>query len=274
MSGAGNDFIVLDGEQFAVVEAGFASWVRRICTRGLSVGADGVLVVEPSGPGRVRVRFFNPDGSAAFCGNGSRCAARFAAARGMVDGPMVLETDAGEVPARIDGEHVVLTLPCPVDAGERVVDWDEGRLRGRLVQAGVPHFVVKDEETGGAPLEHWGPAVRKHTLFGARGVNADLLTPLDDARLALRTWERGVEAETLACGSGAVAAAFTARLTSGGRRFQVIPASGVPLQVSFPDEPAGPAPALLEGDARFVFECEPCDEAVQGFPELADGRYS
>lgn len=270
MSGAGNDFIVLDGWQYAVVEADFASWSRRVCARGLSVGADGVLVVEPVGSGRVRVRYFNPDGSPAFCGNGSRCAARFALARGMVDGPMVLETDAGEVPARVAGDRVVLTLPSPIDAGERFVDWDGGRLRGRLVQAGVPHFVVHHEDAAGEPLQRWGPAIRRHPAFGPLGVNANLLTTLDDSRIALRTWERGVEAETLSCGSGAVAAAFVARLASGGRRFQVIPASGVGLQVSFPQEPAQPARVLLEGDARFVFECELSDEAVQGFPEIPE----
>ena len=272
MSGAGNDFVVLDNDQFAVVDSGFTSWVRRVCARGLSIGADGVLVGSAAGSGRVRVLFFNPDGGAAFCGNGSRCAARFAAARGMAGDRMILETEAGEVPARVIGGRVALTLPFPVDSGERVVDWDGGKLRGRLVQAGVPHFVVRTDDAGGAALERWGPAVRRHPEFGPRGANVNLLAPLGEGRLALRTWERGVEAETLSCGSGAVAAAFAARLTNGGRRFRVIPASGVPIEVTFPEDSAQPAGVVLEGDARFVFECEPHEEAVEGFPESPGER--
>lgn len=95
MSGAGNDFVVLSSAAAAAVPGGFRSWVRRVCRRGLSVGADGVLVLERMGPGVVRMDFYNPDGSEAFCGNGSRCAARYAALEGWVKGPMRLRTSIG-----------------------------------------------------------------------------------------------------------------------------------------------------------------------------------
>jgi diaminopimelate epimerase len=153
MSGAGNDFLVLDVEQSRRVEGQLAAWVRRVCRRGLSIGADGVLLVEPAGPDRVRVRFFNPDGSPAFCGNGSRCAARFARERGFAGPAMTLETEIGELSAEVLGERVRLTLPAPRDAGVRTVEWEGGRLVGRSIRAGVPHFVVWCESVVGAPLE-------------------------------------------------------------------------------------------------------------------------
>ena len=134
MSGAGNDFILLDGEQFRHVEPRFTQWVRRICRRGLSVGADGVVVVDGAGDGRARARFFNPDGGEAFCGNGTRCAARFAAWRGMAPARMVLETLVGDVPARVTDERVELRLPPPVDHGDHIVEVEGERHRGRLVR--------------------------------------------------------------------------------------------------------------------------------------------
>src|SRR5262245_20647565 len=118
MSGAGNDFLVLDAAAWESVPDDRAAWVRAVCRRGLSVGADGVLVVAPALPGRVRVVFFNPDGVEAFCGNGSRCAARYALLRGMTnDAAMTLATAAGDVPAVVDGATVRLTLPPPRDLG-------------------------------------------------------------------------------------------------------------------------------------------------------------
>ena len=272
MSGAGNDFIVLDAEQFRHVEPGFTAWVRRICRRGLSVGADGVLVVETTGTDRVRVRFHNPDGSAAFCGNGSRCAARFAASRELAGTTMVLETAAGELPARVIGEQVELTLPPPVDAGEHHVELSGGELRGRIIRAGVPHFVVPTDDIEGAPLAQWGPALRLHPLFGPEGTNVDLVMSHHDGSCSLRTWERGVEGETLACGSGAVAAAYAERQAGGEETIRVIPASGVPLEVTLPGPPASPSEAILKGDARFVFEGRPSEEATHGFTDRSSGH--
>jgi len=266
MSGAGNDFLVLDAEAARRVEGQLAAWVRRICRRGLSVGADGVLVVEPAGTDRVRVRFFNPDGSPAFCGNGSRCAARFARERGFAGETMTLETEIGDLPAEVLGERVRLTLPPPRDAGRRGLEWNDERIEGRSIDAGVPHFVVWTDTVAGAPLHRWGPRVRRHPVFGADGTNLDLVARRPDGGLALRTWERGVEGETLACGSGAVAAAFAARLEGGPERVTVLPASGVPLTVTLAGPAAAPIRAILEGDARFVFEGRPGPDATRGFP--------
>jgi diaminopimelate epimerase len=257
MSGAGNDFVVLGADAAALLRDRDADWISRLCRRRLSVGADGVLLVERIGPDRVRVEFRNPDGSPAFCGNGSRCAARFARLRGLAGASMVLETSVGEVPAVVDGDRVRLTLPVPRDGGEATVDVRGVQLVGRRISAGVPHFVVEAEEPDRAPLDSWGPVVRRHPVFGAEGTNLDLVGRTAGGVLAIRTWERGVEGETLACGSGALAAAFHLRpAREPGETVRVTPASGIGLTVTFPGPPDRPEAAVLEGDARVVFEGE------------------
>jgi diaminopimelate epimerase len=265
MSGAGNDFLLLGPEQSGRVEGGLEAWIRRVCRRGLSVGADGVLFVEPAGSGRVRVRFHNPDGGMAFCANGSRCAARFARLRGWTGDSLVLDTAIGEVPARIDGERVKLVLPAPRDGGRATIALENESVSGRRIAAGVPHFVIPVDSTEAAPLERWGPALRRHPSFGPGGTNVDLLAHEEAGRLSVRTWERGVEGETLSCGSGAVAAAFAARLDGEDERLLLLPASGVPLEVGLPGPREAPEAAVLVGDARWIFEAELGREATDGF---------
>jgi diaminopimelate epimerase len=252
MSGAGNDFIVLDPEGASLVGADLAGWARGVCRRGVSVGADGVLVVGPAGTGRASVRFLNPDGSGAFCGNGSRCAARFAALRGMTGPSLVLETVSGDVPAEVAGEEVRITVPAPEDRGPLVFEKGGEPIEGRLVLAGVPHFVVFVADVRAAPLASWGPWLRSHPCFGPEGTNVDVVERRSDGALGIRTWERGVEGETLACGSGALAAARAAAAdASVARGVRLLPASGIPLTVDLGREP-GRTPAVLAGDARIV----------------------
>jgi len=261
MSGAGNDFIVLDREAAAGLAGEPETWAQKICRRGVSVGADGVLIVEPLGEDRVRVLFHNPDGSAAFCGNGSRCAARFARLRRMAGDSMVLETLAGAVPATLSADRVRLELPGPEDRGPVTLALAGESLTGRWIVAGVPHFVVEVPSVADAPLARWGPAARRHSHFGAAGVNVDVVQRLAGERLAMRTWERGVEGETLACGSGAVAAGFVERIARDARRVEILPASGSTLDVAFPS----PSIVSLGGDARIVFEGTIHPEALCDF---------
>lgn len=261
MSGAGNDFLVVDGEAARSLGGAFVPWIRAVCRRGLSVGADGVLVVEISAPGRVRVEFLNPDGRRAFCGNGSRCAARYAHARRLAGTHLILETDVGPVPAEIAADFVRIQLPIPRDLGTVGISAGGETLLGRRVDAGAPHFVVDVEDVGRAPLERWGPLARSHAEFGTEGTNLDLASRRPDGAIELRTWERGVEGETLSCGSGAVAAALAARVGGAPESsFVVIPRSGIALGVTF--EPDGET-VSLRGDARFVFEGTVDPEAVE-----------
>lgn len=263
MSGSGNDFVVLGPASAAELPADPSEWIRRVCRRRISVGADGVLIVQPAGPDRVRVRFFNPDGTPAFCGNGSRCAARFASLQGLAGPRMTLETQAGDLAAEVEEDRVRLEMPPPRDLGTREVEVPEARLAGRMIDAGVPHFVVEVEAPSDAPLAVWGPAVRRHETFGPAGTNLDLVAYREDGAVEIRTWERGVEGETLACGSGAVAAAGVLGLRGGPRNVRVLPASGVPLEVELRGEADRPAGAVLRGDARVVFEAVLDEEAVR-----------
>jgi diaminopimelate epimerase len=264
MSGAGNDFLVL-GDEEARGHADDPGWIRRICCRRLSVGGDGVLIVEPLERDELRVEFRNPDGAAAFCGNGTRCAARYARLRGWAGPSMRLATCIGEVPAEVRGSLVRLTLPAPRDRGLRSVEVDGEQLRGRWIDAGVPHFVVSVAALHAAPLERWGPLVRQHADFAPEGVNLDLMQLEADSSVRLRTWERGVEGETLACGSGAVAAALAARLEGCAEELTVLPASGIAIEVDLPGDPGQPTLARMTGDARVIFEGRLGEDAVSGF---------
>jgi diaminopimelate epimerase len=264
MSGAGNDFVVLGPEEGHALGHELPHWTRKICRRGLSVGADGVLVVEPVAPGRVLVKFLNPDGGEAFCGNGSRCAARYAFLRGFAGQSMVLLTHAGEVPARVAGDLVRLTLRSPEDRGRVQLEKDGEVLEGRLLHAGVPHLVAFVEKLASAPLASWGPWIRRHPRFDPEGTNVDFVEWRPDGDLGIRTWERGVEGETLACGSGALAAAALVRQGQSAR-VRLVPASGVGLVVEFASSEQGPL-VVLEGDARVVLDGFAPEEAVSGFP--------
>jgi diaminopimelate epimerase len=160
---------------------------------------------------------------------------------------------------------VRLTLPAPSAAVPLAVEAAGTALEGWSIVAGVPHFVLAVENVARAPLEIWGPALRRHPAFGAAGTNVDLAERRPDG-VGVRTWERGVEGETLACGSGAIAAACVARrLGWVGGTVRVVPASGIPLLVDLPGPADAPEAAVLEGDARWIFDCTLAPEATEGF---------
>lgn len=209
LSGAGNDFIALAEQDLPEVEPGWLA--ARLCTRAMSVGADGIIVVAPGDESTVRIRFYNPDGSVAeACGNGSRCAARFAVDNGLVSGAnFKLKTDSGELPVeRVDGLYRV-TMPQPVrmmlnflthedDGEELIID---------AVHVGVPHCVIRVSDLDAFDDERLvriGRALRWHEQF-PNGVNVNFVEQRNDGTLRQRTYERGVENLTRACGTGATA---------------------------------------------------------------------
>lgn len=258
MSGAGNDFIVIDESVARELGTELIEWTRQVCRRGVSIGADGLLIVERLGSSRVGVRFLNPDGSEAFCGNGSRCAARYAAQRyGIEHGAeFVLQTCAGELPAVVKGCRVRLRLAAPIDRGEVVIKFEGVDYAARLIDAGTPHLMVRVDEPDDFPLDRLGPCFRADQRFGAIGVNVSVWAA-DGSQIRLRTWEKGVEGETLACGSGAIAATMTARIEHGGESFRVWPRSGIPIDVEF----SASGTVCFEGEARRIFEGTLTDEA-------------
>lgn len=259
MSGAGNDFLVW-GEPVSVGAAEVAA-IRRLCRRGTGVGADGVLFVFPDGPGRVAADYRNADGSVGrFCGNGTRCAARFAVLKGLAPETLIVRTGWGDVPARVDGAHVTLALPEPVAVGRAVSSLDSTGTLEREAYAlsvGVPHvvvFVADGVDLGTLDLARFGPALRRHPEM-REGANANVVQVLGPSRLRVRTWERGVEAETLACGSGNVATAVTAcALGRAKAPVSLETRSGQTLSVDFRFEGEVARDVALAGDARVVYE--------------------
>lgn len=212
MNGAGNDFVVVDNRdgRLPLSPARIAHW----CDRHRGVGADGLLAVEPALRGAdFRMRYFNSDGGEAeMCGNGARCFARFAAAL-LPDGnreEISFETPAGLIAAKLlaDGQ-VELAMSKPVDFAEPVwLSFAGQRQPVGFINTGVPHAVVFVEDLEAVDVAAWGRALREHEHFAPRGTNVNFVAALGPGEIALRTYERGVEAETLACGTGVVASAL------------------------------------------------------------------
>jgi diaminopimelate epimerase len=217
MQGAANDFVVIDHRRPLLPEEDDrrAALLRRMCDRRRGVGADGVLLLERAGAADFAMRYFNADGLPAdFCGNGARCLARLALDLGLGNGEEVrFETAAGLQRARrvADGRAIELLFGIVEAAGplERITALDRS-FTGRRARTGVPHFVVPVEGVQEVPVREWGAALRRHAAFGEAGTNVDFVARLGLGRIAMRTYERGVEGETLACGSGAMASALWA----------------------------------------------------------------
>jgi diaminopimelate epimerase len=258
LSGAGNDFLALVEPASPPSQSEIAAW----CRRGLSLGADGVFVLRRSGPGAVAMHYFNSDGlPAALCLNGTRCAARLAFELGWERGRVRIETGAGAVDAEQagdgDGDEIALDAPLPSGRAERL-DLELAaagveRVVGHRIRVGVPHFVVECElGVAGAPVRELGPILRSHEAFAPEGTNVHFVS-FGDRGLDIRSFERGVEAETLACGSGVLAA--TAVGLSLGRL--ALPAlartrGGFVLRVEGEARGGAPSRWRLVGEARLL----------------------
>lgn len=205
MHGAGNDFIVVDDRDltFPMEDTQF---IQRIAARCTGVGCDGILLIQPSSTEDFRMRFINPDGHEVdMCGNGARCIARQAFVLGAVPSRMTIETQAGPVVAEVSGSAVCLELTPPVDME---MDLSLGLDKASdFVNTGVPHVVIWVDDVQTVDVIKLGRAIRHHEQFAPHGTNADFVQLDENGTLRIRTYERGVEAETLACGTGATAAA-------------------------------------------------------------------
>ncbi len=266
MSGSGNDFILIDNRQKILDADRLGDFVRRVCTRKVSVGADGLILVEPSERVHFRWRFFNADGSEAeMCGNGGRCAARFAVLRGIAPERLSFETLAGIIAAEVHGRRVKLQMVQP--SGLRLdlrveIDGDPHSLH--FINTGVPHAVEFVEEAGRVAVADRGRKVRFHPQFQPAGTNANFLQVIDRRHLKVRTYERGVEDETLACGTGAVASALIAAARGlVDSPVAVETTGGEVLNIFFERKGKEFERVFLEGDTRLVYEGELWKEAYQ-----------
>ena len=262
MTGSGNDFVVLDGREHAL-----ADWpVRRIsavCDRRTGVGADGVVLLAPEGPDTVRMHFYNADGSrAAMCGNAALCSTRFAERLGLAPAEMTLATDAGNLATRCVGQGDLaeirlgrLALPCPVPGIVR----QPGELDALFAIVGVPHLVVLVDDVTRVDVTRRGRSLRSHPALGEEGANANFVSAprAPGEPWLIRTFERGVEGETLACGTGTVAAAI-GLATLGHAALPVTFRSwgGYPLTVSGRATPEAIEDVWLRGQGRLVYTAE------------------
>lgn len=279
MSAGGNDFIVLDGvsptDEPLTVEPDF---VRRACSRALSVGADGVILIEPAQGASVTMSYYNADGGrAALCGNGVLCVARMVAARRWAPAEeMTIRTDAGVLSAGVDGEIARFSLALGRPALESRTLVLEGSLDAvtREVEAthvvtGVPHLVVETRDAHGMDRDRFlslAARLRRHPDLGPEGANVDFVTVRGRGAVDIRFFERGIEGETLTSGTGCIATALTVH-AAGKTDATIVCKSrtGVTSTVALREEPERGVVATLSGHARIVYTAVLNEEALKGF---------
>ncbi|MFA7345462.1 MAG: diaminopimelate epimerase [Terrimicrobiaceae bacterium] len=259
MNGAGNDFVVVDNRDGSVSLSG--GRIGRLCDRHRGIGADGVLAVEPAQSGaNFRMRYYNADGGEAdMCGNGARCFARFAA-RLLPGEPeeVSFETPAGLIRAKLSGGLVTINMSEPGDLRDpaEIEVAGLGSCRVHFLNTGVPHAVVFVGDVGALDLAKAGASLRWNAAFAPQGANANFAQIVSPGNLVLRTFERGVEGETLACGTGVCATALLHHLATGAHSpLSVRVRGGETLEVGFDVSITGtPTNVTLKGPADFVFD--------------------
>ncbi len=269
MSGTGNDFIVIDHRRELVPLELQPDFVRKVCRRMFSVGADGLIFIESSETADFSWRFYNGDGSVAeMCGNGARCAARFAYARGIAAKAMSFETLAGTIEATVlndDGDvSLLMTPPYEYRTGLKA-DLDGKSCEISFMNSGVPHAVLFMDADQEIAVKQWGHVIRFHKLFQPAGTNVNFVQVLAEGGIRVRTYERGVEDETMACGTGAVASAIFATakgyVTS---PVTVTTSGGEQLTIVFDLKEDGRAEDVyLQGPARIIYIGQLTAESLQ-----------
>ena len=259
MSGSGNDFIFVDNRARSFPHNDPARAALLLCRRGVSVGADGLVLIEIADDPSLdfRWRFYNADGSEAdMCGNAARCAARLASILGIAGTDVTFLTGAGIIRAEVlESGRVKLAMTDPTGTElDRTLAISEKNLKYHFSDTGVPHAVLVTDDVAGIDAAQMGRAVRYHEDFAPLGVNANFVRVGSDGTVTIRTYERGVEAETLACGTGAVAAAITLALAGEvSPPVTLVPTSAIPLVVHFTQKENGVTGVYLEGDARLIY---------------------
>jgi diaminopimelate epimerase len=262
LNGSGNDFLLVDNREGVVGDLDRPGFVAKVCDRARSIGADGMILVETSAKADFRWDFYNADGSRAeMCGNGGRCVARFAYERKIAGASQSFETLAGVIRAEVVGRRVKLQMTRPkgfVESAELTIGGR--RLPYGFLDTGVPHAVLFVRDLDGVDVKALGSAIRHHKAFSPRGTNVNFAKP-EGGVIRLRTYERGVEGETLACGTGAVATAILAASRGlAGAPVSVVTTGGETLVVHFEQGKKDFGRVYLEGDTSWV-----CDGRI--YPE-------
>jgi diaminopimelate epimerase len=265
MSGCGNDFIIIDNRRPVIDEKTLSEFIIGVCRPKMSVGADGVILIENSDTVDFKWRFYNSDGSVAeMCGNGARCVARFAYLNGITGPELAFETLAGVVSASVSETGLVkirMTDPKNLELN-RSIALKNGNFTIGSINTGVPHAVLMVDNVNETPVKELGREIRFHADFAPAGTNANFVTVLPDHKVAIRTYERGVEDETLACGTGCVAGALiTANKCGLTSPVTMLTRSGGGLNIYFNHHDNIYSDVYLEGDARVIYRAELSDEA-------------
>ncbi|MBU3912134.1 MAG: diaminopimelate epimerase [Candidatus Omnitrophica bacterium] len=258
MVATGNDFVIIDNRGRRQ-EAGGRAWpqiAKVLCARKTGIGADGLLALEKSNKADFKMRVINADGSEAeMCGNGLRCAAMYACGRKK---DLKIETLAGIYEVKITGRRQV-RIKMEEPRGLRLnidIKVNDRELRVDYIDSGVPHTVIFVQGLDGMDVDSIGRAVRYHAEFGRRGANVDFVEMIDDENIKMRTYERGVEGETLACGTGAVASGIISNRRQGtGDKVKVHTKGGV-LKVCFKNKNEKITDVYLEGEVKKVYAGE------------------
>ena len=256
MNGAGNDFILFDNRTGDIHLD--RDQIAQLCDRHRGIGADGILLLEkPSNRADFRMRYFNADGGEAeMCGNGARCFARFANKVGGQKTTISFETPAGVISAELKGDLVTLRMTEPTDLQLNVeLAMAAGNKTVHFINSGVPHVVIPVLKIDDANVRREGAAIRHHKMFSPNGTNVNFIEKRGPNKIAIRTYERGVEDETLACGTGIVASALIfAASENASRPITVLARGGDELQVGFEKTREQFCNVTLTGPAEFVFE--------------------
>ena len=258
LSGAGNDFVVIDNRR-KVLPSAAAKLAIQLCQPKTGVGADGLILLERSAKADFKMRIFNPDGSEAeMCGNGARCIARFAYLHKIAPAKMIFETLAGLISAQVKGSEVKLHMSDPHSLKDNITISLAGRAQKVLfINTGVPHAVIFVNNLSKVPVFEWGRMVRNHRIFKPAGTNVNFVSKIDQHTIRIRTYERGVENETLACGTGSVAAALGSSLAKNTvSPVRVHTQGGEVLTVYFKYSANRFYDVYMEGRVQFVFEGE------------------
>ena len=254
----GNDFIIVDDRR-GEIGAKLSAVAKKMCDRKWAVGADGLLAIEQSKKADFKMRIFNSDGSEAeMCGNGSRCIALYASREKIAANNMTIETIAGILGASVAGDVVKVKLTEPKD-----IKWNfclminKCPYKVNFVDTGVPHVVHFVDDLENIDVKNIGSHIRHHGEFSPEGTNADFVKLVDKHSIKIRTYERGVEDETLACGTGAVASAIiSAETEKMSSPVTVETRSGEKVRVYFEMVNGDFKNVCLEGKAKLVYEGE------------------
>jgi diaminopimelate epimerase len=259
MNGAGNDFLLIDNRKQKIKLA--PEHIVRLCDRHRGVGADGVILLTPCASGKAdwAWEFYNSDGSSGeMCGNGARCFGRFVQKCVGTKRDFTFETGAGVIAAQFNGDCVTVSLTAPANLrlNERL-ELSVGPQTVHSINTGVPHVVLFVLDADKAMVQQLGPEIRRHPQYAPRGTNVNFVQVMAPGRIRVRTFERGVEGETLACGTGVTASALiSSRVYQFNSPVNVQVQGGDVLEVSFLQDKGSFSDVRLTGPADFVFEGE------------------